>query len=367
MIKVSEPEFVEASSDFVTSALSSNQISGTSLYVKRFEEKFAEFIGVEHAIGCANGTVALIQILTAMGIGKDDDVILPSQQISAIALATSAVGATIVIVDVNQKDWTIDIDRLDSVIRENTKAIVATPIYAGVPPNMSDIYRKLRHRWVIEDFSEAIGTRYYDSYVGSIGDVGFCSLYANKNITSGEGGMIVTNDETLAKEIRKVGNCYFGDTPETKLYANMWGCNYRLDGLSAAYGLGQLQERDYLFGRRKEINKWYREYLSPKYIWQEIPDNCDVVPWMEAVLLPSGLHSKDLSEFLRKNQIESRYFFPALGTHDYYRYCKYPMRATSERVSKELCGRGIIFPSSGKNITRRTVEYVCSIANDFLR
>ncbi len=367
MIYMSEPEISPIEQRFVMRALQDNQISGKSRWVQEFEEKFADFIGTKYAIGCSNGSVALIQILTALGVKEGHEVMLPSQQIATTAFAVSTVGATVCAVDVNEKDWTIDIDKMGKAITCQTKAVVATPIYIGIP-DMDGIYRVLqkdifstsRKVWIIEDFSEAIGSRYYDNYVGSIGDVGYASLYANKSITAGEGGVIVTNDGSLAKEIRLIGDCSFG---RNDYFVNKLGYNFRFNGLCAAFALGQLSRRDYLFNRRREINGWYRKHLSPSCIWQEIPINCEVVPWMNAILCPAK-KNQELVRVLQARGVESRPFFPPIGSHQYYANQGYPVRSDGEYVSKDLWKRGIILPSSGEMLTEQVVEHICSLVNE---
>lgn len=220
---------------YVLDCLHTSWISSVGKYVDQFEKSFQDFCGTKYAISCANGTVALHLALLACGIGKGDEVIVPTLTYIASANAVSYCGALPVFVDSEKDTWNMDPAKIEEKINERTKAIIAVHLY-GHPVNMEPIL-KIAEKYgliVIEDAAEAHGAEYKGKKVGSIGHIGCFSFFGNKIITTGEGGMITTNDDALNEKIRLLKNQ--GMDQNRKYWFPVIGYNYRLTNLQAAIG-----------------------------------------------------------------------------------------------------------------------------------
>ena len=268
-------------------------------------------------------------------------------------------GAKAVLVDADARTWNIDGSRIEEKISEKTKAIIAVHVY-GLPADMSEILSlaKKYKLWVIEDAAEAHGARYHGQKAGSIGDVGAFSLYANKLITTGEGGMVTTNNYRLNERSRTLVNSAF--SPERHFWHKMIGFGYRMTNLQAAVGVGQTERFDYFFGKKQQIAGWYKEKLEkiPGVGFQSVPLKTVHSHWMNAVLIDRrrfGINRNKLRRYLAQNGIETRSFFVPIHLQPvYYRVYR------NERfpVAEKLCRDGLYLPSS----TRLTEQNVDRIA-----
>ncbi|MCM8798301.1 MAG: DegT/DnrJ/EryC1/StrS family aminotransferase [Candidatus Omnitrophica bacterium] len=210
MIPVCEPVIGKRELEYVSSCLKTNWISSQGKYIKEFEEKFAKYCGCRYGISTTSGTTALHLALASLGIEKGDEVILPAFTMIATAFAVIYTGATPVLVDADKETWCMDISQIEKKITKRTKAVLPVHIY-GHPCNMEPIL-KLARKYkllVIEDSAEAHGAEYKGKKVGGLGDIGCFSFYANKIITTGEGGMVVTNSEEYAEKARSIRNLCF--------------------------------------------------------------------------------------------------------------------------------------------------------------
>ena len=254
------PRFTEYEINLVLEVLKSGRLSSLNGTVTRkFEEEFAKFIGAKYSIATSNGTTALHTALASIGIGPGDEVI--TTPFTFVATATSILhqNAIPIFADISLKDYNIDPTSIEEKISDRTKAIIVVHL-AGNPAEMDQIM-KIAHKHglkVIEDCAQAIGSRYRGKTVGNIGDVGTFSFYQSKNMTTGEGGMVVTNDELIAEKARLVIN--HGQTGQ--YFYEILGYNYRMTELQAALGLGQLKRLNELNNRRREIAKIYSEELA---------------------------------------------------------------------------------------------------------
>lgn len=374
-IKMAEPEIGEREKKYVLEALEEVELSGHGRHVLEFEKRFAEYCGVEYAVMVPNGTIAPHLAFMTLGIEPDDEIILPSQTISTLAFAVTSLFAKVVPCDVDPKTWTMAPNALKNVLSPNTKVVVPTPIFAGVMPDMDAIYAvieefekfSLEEIYVVEDFAESIGSSYKGKKSGNFGDMGTCSLFANKSISTGEGGMITTNSRNWNDKLRYLRNCAYG-IGENKFWAKHQGMNYRPHNLAACIGLGQLDNVDYLMKRRYDINNWYHKYLSDKFVWQEKLPNCECVPWMNAVLVPQedGVSRKsDFMRYMSEFNIETRPLFPPIGKHPYLKN-RFLVSEENEDISTFLWDNGVLLPSGGPKLTEEVVEFVCEKANDFL-
>lgn len=374
MIRVCEPDISEIEKKYVNQALDENELSGHGKHVKLFEERFAEYIGVKHAILVPNGTIAIHLTLAASGVSIGDEVILPSQTISTVAFCVTQLGATVVPCDVDKETWTMGM-KLEECLSDKTLVAIPTPIYGGVSPDMDYIMKCCGvWTWIIEDFAEAVGSKLDCDMIGSIGDVGCCSFFANKTIAMGEGGAIVTNHDFLDEKIRYLRNCaYNREGLGDRFLAKECGFNYRPHNLQAAIGLGQLDRIEYLIGRRVEIHEWYKKYLSDKFIWQQNIEKCNAVPWMNAVLLPkteenlTDLENRNkFMQYMKNNDIETRATFPPIGSHPYLQIEDWMLRKTDETNSEYIYENGVLLPSGGKHLTKEVIKYICETANKFV-
>lgn len=259
-IPVSMPHLVSKEVEYVTDAVKSGWISSLGEYVTRFEEDFAKFCGTRDAICVSNGTAALHLALAACGVGAGDEVIMPDLSFIATANATLLAGARPVFCDVDQDSLCIDPSKIEALITPKTKAILPVHLY-GHPADMHAIKAVAdRHGLiVIEDAAEAHGSAIGGQLVGSFGECGTFSFYANKNLTTGEGGMVTTNDEELAEKLR-----YLRDhamSPSRRYWHDQMGFNYRMTNLQAALGCAQLEQIDQFIARRRQLFDAYQERL----------------------------------------------------------------------------------------------------------
>ena len=377
-VKMCEPEIGEREKFYVNQALDEVELSGHGRHVGEFEKRFAEYCGVNHAVMVPNGTIAPHLAMMAIGIGPGDEVVLPSQTISTVAFAVTALGATVVPCDIDRQTWTMDPNELFKVLTHSTKVVMPTPVFAGVMPDMDAINNVIQQFeidnsqdiiHVIEDFAESIGSKYHDKMSGSFGDMGTCSLFANKNMTTGEGGVVTTNSPEWDRRLRYLRNCAYGIGPN-KFLADEQGFNYRPSNLVAALGLGQLDNVDYLMQRRYDINKWYHQYLSDEFTWQEPLTDCECVPWMNGVLVPQKDGNPRRQEFmyyLESRGIESRSLFPPVGSHPYLADKGLVLNYGEEIISQYLYDNGVLLPSGGPSLTEEVVKEVCEVANEFLK
>jgi perosamine synthetase len=245
----------------VTDAVKSGWVSSLGRYVTEFEEKFAAFCGVEHAIACTNGTVAIHLVLHALGIGEGDEVIVPDLSFIATANTVLLAGAKPVFCDIEAETLGIDPAAIEALITPATKAIMPVHLY-GHPADMEAVNRIARAHglYVIEDAAEAHGAEVNGRRVGSLGDCATFSFYANKNLTTGEGGMITTNDAALAARCRHLRDHAMSAT--RRYWHDEMGFNYRLTNVQAAIGCAQMDRADELLGGRKEIFGWYARHMS---------------------------------------------------------------------------------------------------------
>jgi perosamine synthetase len=357
-IPVAAPALVGREREYVLDCLDSTWISSSGRYLDRFEAAFAAFCGVAHAIPCCNGTVAVHLALLAHGVGAGDEVIVPTLTYVATANPVTYCGGKPVFVDAEPRTWNMDPERVAEAITPRTRGIIVVHLY-GHPVDMDPILELAERNdlWVIEDAAEAHGATYRGRTVGSMGSLSTFSFYGNKIITSGEGGMVVSDDDGLAATVRQLRGQ--GQDPERRYWFPMVGYNYRMTNIAAAIGLAQLERIDWHLGRRREIAGWYREELaaeegielSPEASWAESAFwiNCAVVD-------ESRFGSRDdLMAALDDAGIETRPFFYPLHTLPMYRGDN---EDKSFPVAEDLGRRGLNLPSSA-TLRRDEVAYIC--------
>lgn len=311
MIPVNTPVISEESKQYVNEALDTAWISSAGPFVSKFEQDFAKYIGVKHAVTVNNGTAALHVALLALGIGEGDEVIVPAFTMASSWLAILYTGATPVFVDCNLDDYNIDVTHIESKITSKTKAIMPVHIY-GHSADMDPIM-EIAHKHnisVIEDAAESHGGEYNGAKTGSIGNINCFSFYANKIITTGEGGMVVTSSDELANYSRKLRDLYHSDT---RFIHEKIGYNYRMTNLQAALGLGELQNIDKYLTKKQHMSELYAKYLGniSEIILPSTRRGVKNVYWMYAIRLsPESKLTKDqVRSKLKEKGVDTRDFF----------------------------------------------------------
>lgn len=310
---MAEPDMGSKEREYMNEAFDSGWISSKGPFISRFEDEFAKFSGTKYAVSCSNGTTALHLAVRALGIREGDEVIIPNLTFASPANAVLYEKGKPVLVDVDREYWCIDPDRVRESITEKTKAIIVVHLY-GHPADMDEIMSiaKENELKVIEDCAEAHGATYKGRKVGSIGDIGCFSFYGNKIITTGEGGMMTTNDQELAEKIRILRD--HGMQPSRRYWHDEVGYNYRMTNIQAAIGLAQMDSIEDKIRKRKWIARKYSEYISDVAALQPEMPWASNVYWLPTFML-TGLRDGDsrdsLMVLLSKDGVESRpVFYP---------------------------------------------------------
>jgi perosamine synthetase len=261
IIPISNPALVGNELQYVTDCIQTSWVSSLGKYVTGFEQAFAEFCGTSCAATCSNGTTALHLALLALGVKPGDEVIVPTLTYVATANAVVYCGATPVFVDSEPITWNMDPAAIERLIGPKTRGIIVVHLF-GHPVDMDPIMEIAQRRglFVLEDAAEAPGAEYKGRKVGSIGHAATFSFFGNKIITTGEGGMVTTNDPALDAEVKRLRN--HGMDPKRKYWFETVGFNYRLTNVAAALGLAQLEKVDWHLEQRRQIAAWYQELLA---------------------------------------------------------------------------------------------------------
>lgn len=345
-IPVASPQLNGNEKKYINECIDTNWISSKGEFVDRFEDEFSNYCNVEHGVSTSNGTVAIHLALKALNIGKGDEVIVPNLTFAATANAVIYTGATPVLVDVNEESWTIDPKAIEENISSNTKAIIPVHLY-GQPADMDKILDIANENelYVIEDSAEAHGARYKVKKVGSFGDIACFSFYGNKIITTGEGGMCLTDDKNLKDKMEMLRD--HGMDRDKRYWHNEVGFNYRMTNLQAAVGVGQLEKVDEIIQKRNWIKNTYDKYLKdiPGITLQKKLSNRDNVCWMYSILINKKFNvtRDELSGILKNNNIGSRPFFYPLDEMDIYKEYRNGNKLNN---SKLISRQGLNLPTS---------------------
>ena len=339
-IPIYQPSLTGREREYVNDCLDSTWISSKGKYISLFEEGFARAVGVDHAASVCNGTVALHLALVALGVGPGMEVIVPTLTYIASVNAIAYTGATPVFVDSLPDTWQMDPADVARKITPRTRVILAVHLY-GHPCDMTPLCALAREHglYVLEDCAEAIGTLYQGRHVGGFGDVGTFSFFGNKAITTGEGGMVVTNDQTL--HTRMVHFKGQGLAAHREYWHDVVGYNYRMTNICAAIGLAQLEQLEAFLARKRALAERYRANLagSGAAFHGEAPGARHSY-WMCSILVPEARLRDPLREHLAGLGIETRpVFYPAhtmpMYAHPFQRH----------PVAEDLGWRGINLPS----------------------
>lgn len=300
---------------YLLECIETGWISSEGPFVQQFEQAFAQRVGRRHGIAVANGSVALDAAVAALGIGPGDEVILPTFTIVSCAAAVVRAGATPVVVDADPHTWNMDVAQVEARITPRTRAIMAVHIY-GLPTDMDRLCAVAdKHRLaLIEDAAEAHGLMCGDRPCGSFGELSTFSFYPNKHVTTGEGGMIVTDDDALAARCRSLRNLCF--QPGRRFVHEELGWNFRLTNLQAALGLAQLERLDDFVMRKRRMGARYTALLGNiPQLQLPLPGTvyADNIYWVFGVVLDdaSGIDAETAMRLLAEQGIGTRpFFFP---------------------------------------------------------
>lgn len=338
---VSQPSIGVKEIQYVSDAVASGWVSSLGKYIEEFEQGFAAFCGTEYALAVSNGTTGLHLALASLGIKAADEVIIPDLTFIATANVVAYTGATAVPVDIDAHSLCIDVEAIRRAITPRTRAIIPVHLY-GQPARMDQIVSLAAEYGlhVVEDAAEAHGAEYRGRRVGSIGDCGVFSFYGNKIITSGEGGMLTTNQRELYLKAKLLRD--HAMSPERRYWHTEVGYNYRMTNLQAALGLAQLERIDSFIERRRQIMGWYRSELAsqPRLHLNREDDVSKSVYWMVCLEI-SGMTQatrEQLMLALKKEGVDCRpYFYPISDM---------PMYARADTpVAHDVSVRGINLPS----------------------
>jgi perosamine synthetase len=361
-IPVHEPDLGEEEVQFVLEALRRGEISGSfGKALPEFEERFAAYVGCKHGVAVTSGTTALQLAATVAGIGPGDEVLMSASTNIATALAAYHNGAVSVPVDSEAVTWNLNPDLIEGLITPRTKAIIPVHLF-GHPCEMDKVMSIARKHGlvVIEDCAESHGATWQGQMTGSFGDMACFSFYANKIITTGEGGMVVTNDSQLAERLRLLRNLGFG---KPRFYHEVPAYNFRMTGMQAALGLAQLAKIDHFVAEKRRIAATYNEMLANIPGIQtpaELPGAFNVY-WMYAVVIKPefGRTRDELAAILLEKGIETRTFFCPMNMQPFLRNQR-GYRDAPCPVAEQIWIDGFYLPSANK-LDRASIARVCEV------
>lgn len=341
-VVLAQPQLDGNEYNYLMDTFLSTWISSTGKYITQFEEDFPKYCGVQYGVATSNGTTALHLALVALGIGKGDEVIVPDITFAATINSVLYTGATPVIVDIEEDSWCIDPDEVRKAVTLNTKAIIPVHIY-GQTCDMGQIGDIAREHglYVIEDCAEAHGAEWKNRKVGSFGTISCFSFFGNKVITTGEGGMCITDSKELNDRMRLLRD--HGMSRERKYYHEVIGYNYRMTNMQAAIGVAQMEHIEEILEWRHLLEENYRKVFSGITGIQMQSNNLKnrkKITWLVSILVKEDKRDAVL-EKLKDNNIDCRPFFTPLSEMKIYR--KY---AQNCRVSKRISQKGLNLPTT---------------------
>ena len=367
MIPVNEPFIGEHETEYVLECLRTGWISSAGGFIREFEERWANYCGMAHGVAVSNGTVALEIAVSCLDLQPGDEVIMPSFTIISCAQAVTRNGGKPVLVDSDPRTWCMDVDQVAAKITPRTRAIMPVHMY-GHPVNMDPILELARQHnlIIIEDAAEAHGAEYKGRKCGGLGDLNCFSFYANKIITTGEGGMVLANDEKHAERLRSLRNLCF--KKERRFYHTELGNNYRLTNLQAAIGLAQLERIEESVAKKRWMGQAYTERLGDLPMLQlpiEEPWAKNVY-WMYSLVLDESteMDAVESTRRLTEKGVMTRPFF--LGMHEQPVFHQMGLfQGEHYPIAERIARQGLYLPS-GMTITQEQIDIVCQAVREVL-
>lgn len=369
MIPVNEPLLDGNEKKYLAECIDTGWISSEGPFVRQFEERFAARVGRRYGIAVCNGSAALETAVAALALGYGDEVILPTFTIISCAAAIVRAGARPVLVDSDPMTWNMDVSQIAAKITPRTKAIMVVHLY-GLPADMDPLLALARQHGlrVIEDAAEMHGQTYRGRPCGSFGDLSAFSFYPNKHLTTGEGGMLVTDDAALAERCRSLRNLCF--QPGRRFVHEELGWNFRMTNLQAAVGLAQLERLDEFVTRKRRMGARYTELLAGVPGLQlPLPatDYADNIYWVYGLVLDESLplDAEDAMHRLLKAGVGTRPFFwpmheqPVFQNRGWFAGERYP-------VAERLARRGFYIPS-GLALTDDQIDQAVRAVKEMIR
>jgi perosamine synthetase len=358
VIPVNRPLLDGNEKKYLAECIETGWISSEGPFVKKLEAGFAKLMGCAHGIAVSNGSVAIEVALAALRIGAGDEVILPSFTIISCASAIVRAGAIPIVVDCQPDTWNLDPNLLAAKITARTKAIMVVHIY-GLPVDMDPVIELARRHglFIIEDAAEQHGQTYKGRPVGSLGDIAAVSFYPNKQITTGEGGMVLTNDKALADRCRDLRNLCFDK--ERRYIHEELGWNFRMSNVQAAIGVAQLERIGQIVVKKRQIGHWYQQRLRghPRLqMPRERTEYAENIYWVFGVVLDDAVpfDAAEAMTRLKGKGVDSRHFFWPIHEQPVFRRKGW---FTSERCpnAERIARRGLYLPS-GVGLTEDEAE-----------
>jgi perosamine synthetase len=347
----------------VQTCLKEGWISSKGKFVSKFENQFKKKFKYRYATVTTNGTTALHLALLSLNLKFGDEVIVPNITFVASVNAISYVGAKPVLVDINKNTWLMDINEITKKITKKTKAIILVHLY-GFAYSYEDII-KLKKKYklkIIEDCAEAIGSKYRNNFVGTLGDVSTFSFYGNKTITTGEGGMVVTKNKDLYSKIVTLKS----QGLDIKKFDNFYnhevvGYNYRMTNICASIGLAQLNKIDLLIKQKKKIFLLYKKLLKENIIFQKQVRGTLSTYWLVTILVKNKKIKINLQKHLKDYNIETRPIFTPMNKLNMYKESVY-----NYKNSEEIYDLGISLPSY-PDLKQKEIKFICDKINIFFK
>lgn len=359
-VPVNEPLLNGNEKKYLCECIDTGWISSEGPFVKKFEQKMSASVNRKYGVAVSNGTAALEVAVQALGIGEGDEVIMPAFTIISCAMAVTKAGAVPVFVDSNLYTWNMNADEIEAKITPRTKAIMTVHLY-GLPAEMDKILALARkyNLKVIEDAAEMHGQTYNRKPCGSFGDISTFSFYPNKHITTGEGGMVVTDDEKLAERCRLLRNLCF--KKDVRYVHDEISDNYRFTNLQAAVGLAQLERLDEFVSRKRAMGRYYTERLKDidgLILPMEKTDYADNIYWVYGIVLDKHIQmdNRTMQRLLAEECIGSRTFFWCM--HEQPVYQRQGLFMGESYPNAEYLARKGLYIPSGLALTKEQMDRV---------
>lgn len=363
MIPVAGPSITQKEIDYVTDAVANAWYEKANMYNERFERAFSQYIGRSYAMALPSCTSAIHLSLLSLDIGKNDEIIVPDLTWIATAAPISYVGARPVFADCDEQTWCISSESFESLITHNTKVVIPVDLYGNMPE--MDAIRDIAYDHniaIIEDAAEAIGSEYHNTKAGGFGDISVFSFHGSKTMTTGEGGMLVTDQKDLYERCLTLRD--HGRAPGEKMFWNAEvGFKYKMSSMQAALGLAQLERIEELVEKKRQIFSWYQQNLKlvEGITLNFEPTNTKNSYWMvTAIFNPKlGLLKEEIICRFNIMDINLRPFFYPLSSEPAYNMLPEARKARDRNeVSYRIAPYGVNLPS-GMNMTEKLVKYVC--------
>ncbi len=368
-VPVNEPIISKIEKNYLLKCIKNKEISSSGKFVKEFEKQFAKKVNRKYAIAVSNGTAALQLAYESLNLKKGDEVIIPAFTIISCILPVIRSAATPILVDSDINTWNMDIKKTIGKITKKTKAIIAPHIY-GLTVDLDPLIKicKKKNIRIIEDAAECLGLKYKGLPCGSFGDVSTFSFFANKHITTGEGGMIVTNNKNIYERCKSLRNLFFNEQRRFKHFGLGW--NYRFTNIQAGLGLAQLKQLEKFVKIKRRIgNKYISKLSNLKHVIQPIKKlrYCENIYWVYGLVIKknSKLKLNEIRKKLLNKGVDTRNFFwplnkqPILNKMGYFKNQKFP-------VAEYLSENGFYIPS-GLALTKKQQDYVIKEIQDIFK